>query len=85
MTMLRENLRPGDNADKKRTVGANIPDIHPTTAKVPPELRMPAMRAVAARAHGAEDARDLLKHLGLIDPRTPKAQWRRAYKPKAES
>jgi len=44
-----------------------------------------AMRAVAARAHGAADARDLLEHLGLIDPRTPKAQWRRANTPKAES
>ena len=80
---LTENLLPGDGADKKRPVGANIPEIYPTTAQVPPELRMPAMRAVAARANGAKDARDLLEHLGLIDPRTPKAQWRRAHKPKA--
>ena len=80
---LTENLLPGDGADKKRSVGANIPEIYATTAEVPPELRMPAMRAVAARAHGAADARDLLEHLGLIDPRAPKAKWRRANKPKA--
>jgi hypothetical protein len=82
---LTENLKPGDDADKKRTVGANIPEIYATTAQVPPDLRMPAMRAVAARAHGAEDARDLLERLGLIDPRTPKAKWRRANTPKAAS
>lgn len=48
-------------------------------------VREPAMRAVAARAHNATDARDLLEHLGLIEPRTPKARWRRANKPRAAS
>lgn len=38
--------------------------------------------AVASRADGAEDARVLLEHLGLIDPSTPPPAWRRANKPK---
>lgn len=81
---LTENLKPGDRADEKKPVGKNIPEIYATTAEIPPELREPAMRAVAARAHDAADARDLLEHLGLLGPLTPKAQWKRANAPKAK-
>lgn len=82
---LTENLKPGNRADQKPAVGKNIPEIYATTAKIPPELREPAMRAVASRAHDAADARDLLEHLGLLDPLMPKAQWKRANTPKAAS
>lgn len=82
---LTENLKPGNGADKKRAIGANIPDVYATTAEMPPEIREPAMRTVAARAANAADARDLLEHLGLIDPPTPSPTWRRANKPKAAS
>jgi hypothetical protein len=81
--ILTEHLQPGDGADRKPSVGTNIPEIYATTAEIPPELRKPAMQAVAGRAVDAADARSLLEHLGLIDPCTPKAQWRRANKPKA--
>lgn len=80
-----ENLRPGLHADAKPPVGRNVPEIYATTAKIPPELREPAMRAVASRARDAADARDLMEHLGLLDPLTPKAQWKRANTPKAGS
>lgn len=81
-----ENLQPGIHADAKpRNTGKNIPEIYATTAEIPPELYAPAMRAVASRARDAEDARDLLEHLGLLDPLTPKAQWKRANTPKAAS
>lgn len=83
---LTENLRPGIHADTKpRNTGKNIPEIYATTTEIPPEVREPAMRAVASRARDAMDARDLLEHLGPIDPLTPKAQWKRANTPKAES
>lgn len=80
---LYEHLKPGDRADQKSAVGKNIPEIYATTAEIPPELRAPAMRAVASRARDAMDARDLLEHLGLLDPLAPKAQWKRANTPKA--
>lgn len=82
---LTENLLPGDGADQKPAVGKNIPEIYATTVEIPQEIRKPAIRAVAARARDAADARDLLEHLGLIDPLTPKAQWKRANTPKAAS
>lgn len=64
---LTENLSPGLYADTKpRSTGNNVPDIYPTTAKIPPESRRPAMRAVASRARDAEDARLLLDTLGLL-------------------
>lgn len=63
---LTEHLRPGDLADQKRAVGKNIPEIYATTAEIPPELRAPAIRAVAARARDAKDARLLLDVLGLL-------------------
>lgn len=49
---------------------------------LPDTTRKRAMRAVASRADGVEDARVLLEHLGLIDPSTPSPAWRRANKPK---
>lgn len=55
------------------------------TENLKPGIREPAMRAVASRARDAKDARDLLEHLGLIDPLTPKAQWKRANTPKAST
>lgn len=82
---LSGSLTPSDRADEKPPVGRNVPAGYDTTATIPPESRRPAMRTVASRARGAEDARDLLEHLGLIDPLTPKAQWKRANTPKAES
>lgn len=54
------------------------------TENLKPGIHKPAMRAVASRARDAADARDLLEHLGLIDPRIPKAQWKRANAPKAK-
>lgn len=82
---LSESLTPSDRADEKPPVGRNVPAGYDTTAEIPPELRAPAMRAVASRARDAADARDLLEHLGLIDPCTPTPTWRRANKPKAAS
>lgn len=82
---LSESLTPSDRADAKPPVGKNFSMHYDTTAEIPAEARRPAMRAVASRARDAEDARDLLEHLGLIDPLTPKAQWKRANTPKAES
>lgn len=82
---LTENLLPGDGADRKPAVGKNIPEIYCTTVEMSPEIRKPAIRAVAARAHDAADARDLLEHLGLINPLTPTPTWKRANTPKATS
>ncbi|NUQ98255.1 MAG: hypothetical protein HOY79_17485 [Streptomyces sp.] len=61
-----EHLKPGDHPEQKRTVGENIPEIYATTAELPPEIREPAMRAVAGRAVNAADARLLLDALGLL-------------------
>lgn len=70
-----EHLLPGDMADEKKPVGKNFSMHYDTTAKIPPEHREPAMRAVAARARDAADARLLLEACGLIEKRanTPKA------------
>lgn len=61
-----EHLLPGDRADEKPAIGKNIPEIYATTAEIPPELRGPAMRAVAAQARDAQDARLLLDICGLL-------------------
>lgn len=63
-----ESLLPGNHADNKPIVGRNIPMVYATTAEIPPEHREPAMRAIAARARDAEDARLLLEVCGLIEP-----------------
>lgn len=70
-----EVLKPGDRADEKKPVGQNFSMHYDTTAKIPPELREPAIRAVAARARDAEDARLLLEMCGLIEPCG--TSWRR--------
>lgn len=82
---LTEHLQPGDRADQKPAVGKNIPEIYATTAEIPPEMREPEMRAVASRARDAEDARDLLEPLGLVDPLMPTPTWKRPNTPKAAS
>lgn len=66
-----EVLKPGDRTDAKPRVGDNLPEIYATTAEVPPEHVKPAMRAVAAHAHDAEDARLLLDICGLLPSATP--------------
>ena len=37
-----------------------------SSAECPPEIRLAALRALAARAHDAEDARLLMEALGLV-------------------
>lgn len=65
---LTESLLPGDHADEKKPVGKNFSMHYDTTAQIPPESREPAIRAIAARARDAEDARMLLEACGLIEP-----------------
>lgn len=67
---LTESLLPGDRADEKKPVGKNFSMHYDTTAEIPPEAREPAMRAIAARARDAADARLLLDVLGLLPART---------------
>lgn len=67
-----ENLKPGDRADEKKPVGQNFSMHYDTTAEIPPECREPAMRAIAARARDADDARLLLDICGLLPATTTK-------------
>lgn len=69
---LTEHLLPGDRADDKPPVGKNFSMYYDTTAEIPPECREPAMRAIAARARDAEDARLLLDICGLLPAPTAK-------------
>lgn len=68
---LTEHLTPGLHADAKPPVGKNFSMHYDTTAEIPAEARKPAMRAVAARARDAEDARLLLDILGLLHADDP--------------
>lgn len=67
-----ENLKPGLHADDKPPVGKNFSMYYDTTAEIPPECRRPAMRAIAARARDAADARLLLDICGLLPAPTTK-------------
>ena len=63
---VRESLKPGPNADEKRTVGANMNIVYSTVSELPPDVRERATRVVASRAHDTTDARLLLDVLGLL-------------------
>ncbi|ACU71943.1 hypothetical protein Caci_3034 [Catenulispora acidiphila DSM 44928] len=65
---LTENLKPGPDADRKSTVGENIPELQWTTIELPSEVLDRAIRNVASRAVDNEDARMLLDVLGLVEP-----------------
>lgn len=71
-----EFLIPSDHADEKKPVGMNFSMHYDITAEIPPEHREPAMRAIAARARDAADARLLLEVCGLIEPCN--SGWKRA-------
>lgn len=71
-----ETLKPSDRVDQKPPVGRNVPVRYELTAEIPPECREPAMRAIAARAHNAADARLLMEACGLIEPAN--GGWKRA-------
>jgi hypothetical protein len=65
--------------------GSEMSRINGSVTALPAHLNAKARRAVASRAIDADDARLLMEHLGLIDPRTPSPAWRRNNTPKAAS
>lgn len=81
MTRLSDSPAPY-GTPRKPGVSLDFVTTVDSSTELPPEICSAAMRSLASRARDAADARNLMEHLGLIDPRIPKATWKRANKPK---